>query len=187
MTSNVVLFTPRKEVESDENLRAFIDVCRNRLTVFGSELPFDDLAWDVTEAVKLKGHGRKRVRIYFSTLETAHSNTPDPMIAPFASFARAYVRYMQGLRPTKNPAFRVAALRAIEASCRERGTVDPIRVDAAVFNRAAAMVRERAAETTAYRVGSQLELIAKFMVDHGIASTPFQWRCPIMRPSDTVC
>ncbi|MES2788576.1 MAG: integrase [Planctomycetota bacterium] len=180
------MFTPRKEVESEENLRAFVDLCRNQLTAFGKELSFDELAWDVTEAVNLKGHGRKRVRIYFSTQATADSNTPAPMKEPFLSFAKAYVRYMQGLRPTKNPAFRVTATRAIESALLEHGHADPVRIDATVLNRAAALLSRNLAETTAYRVGSQLELIASFMVGHGISSTHFQWRCPIKRPSDTV-
>ena len=184
--SNLSFFAPQQDAEAKENLRDFVEVCRDKLTAFGSGLMFEAIAWDVTEAVSLKGHGRKRVRIYFSTQATADSAAPVPMAEPFCSFAKGYVRYMHGLRPTKNPAFRVTALRALEASLLERGHSDPTRIDAAVLNRAAAMLCERLAENTAYRVGAQLEIIAKFMVDHCITSTRFQWRSPIARPTDSV-
>lgn len=105
MIADVVLFTPKIQSDASLNLEAFVAMCRSQLTIFGTDLPFDDIAWDVTEAVQLKGHGKKRVRIYFSTQETMGDPNPVQMAEPFASFAKAYVRYMQGMRPTKNPAF----------------------------------------------------------------------------------
>lgn len=38
------------------------------------------------------------------------------MSEPFVLFAKAYVRYMHGMRPTKTPELRVTALRALDAA-----------------------------------------------------------------------
>lgn len=186
MAADIVVFTPKAEVDASANLAAFIAMCRSQLTIFGTNLRFDDMAWDVTEAVQLKGHGKKRVRVYFSTQETADDMNPTQMAEPFVSFAKAYVRYMQGMRPTKNPAFRVTALRALGASLEESGQSDPIKVDGDTFNRAARFLVERLSGTTAYRIGSQLELVAEFMSEHRLTAVPLSWRSPIKRPVDTV-
>lgn len=186
MAADLIVFTPKVELDASANLTAFVAMCKSQLTIFGADLRFDDMAWDVTEAVQLKGHGKKRVRIYFSTQETVDDASPTQLADPFVSFAKAYVRYMQGMRPTKNPAFRVAALRALDASLREGGHSDPINVDGDTFNRAARVIADRLAGATAYRVGSQLEVIAEFMSEHRLTAVPLAWRSPIKRPVDTV-
>lgn len=186
MVAEICVFTPKADVDASANLAAFIDMCRSNLTVFGADLHFEDMAWDVTDAVHLKGHGRKRVRIFFSTQETVDDENPTQMAEPYASFAKAYVRYMQGMRPTKNPAFRVAALRALDASLRGGGYSDPIKLDGDTFNRAARIIAERLSRATAYRVGAQLEVLAEFMSQHYLTVVPLSWRSFIKRPIDTV-
>ncbi|MFC0349854.1 integrase [Undibacterium danionis] len=184
--NNLKIFSPKKELEAKENLCALVNVAREELSIFGANLPFDDIAWDITEYLGIKGHGRKRVRIFFSSQATVDSSRPDQMEEPFCSFAKSYVRYMHSLRPTLNPAFRVSALRALDAALIEFGSNDPTQVNAAVLNRAAAIISESLTETTAYRVSIQLELIAKFIVENQLASMPFQWSSPTRRPSDTI-
>lgn len=186
MSADIAVFTPEAEINASANLAAFVTMCRSQLTIFGADLKFDDMAWDVTDTTQLKGHGKKRVRVYFSTQETVDDILPTQMADPFVSFAKAYVRYMQGMRPTKNPAFRVTALRALYAALRTSGHLVPVMVDGDTFNRAARFIAERLSESTAYRVGSQLELIAKFMSEHRLIAIPLLWRSPIKRPLDTV-
>src|SRR5437870_13059126 len=136
--AEIILFTPKGDVDAVNNLRGFVSMCRDRLTIFGSHLKFDEMAWDVTNSLELKGHGNKRVRIRFSTHATLKKELPLAMGEPFQSFAKAYVRYMQGMRPTKCIHSRLAALRALEEALVEyRGVPDPVRVDAGVLNRAA--------------------------------------------------
>lgn len=186
MPADIVVFSPKAEVNASANLAEFIALCRSQLTIFGADLRFDDMAWDVTDTTKLKGHGRKRVRICFSTQETVDEILPTQMAEPFVSFAKAYVRYMQGMRPTKNPAFRVTALRALDASHRKSGHSELAMIDGETFNRAARVISERLSASTAYRVGSQLELIAKFMSEQRMTVVPLSWRCSIARPIDAV-
>ncbi|HGM4971174.1 integrase [Pseudomonas sp. 7SR1] len=186
MPDSLVVFTPRAERGAAENLGEFIAMSRSQLTIFGAGLRFNDMTWDVTDTTQLKAHGKNRIRICFSTQETVDDILPTQMAEPFVSFAKAYVRYMQGMRPTKNPAFRVTALRALEAAFRKSGHLIPVMMDGDTFNRAARIIAERLSGSTAYRVGSQLELIARFMSEHRLTAIPLSWRSPINRPLDTV-
>ncbi len=98
--AEVIHFTPRSELEAGANVRDFIEVCRTKLTAFGADLCFDDNVWDVTEALGLKRS--KRERIVFSTWGSVNATNPIPLSEPFLSFAKAYLRYQHGLRPTKS-------------------------------------------------------------------------------------
>lgn len=184
--ADIILFTPRAELDAEENMRGFIAMCKNQLTIFGADLRFDDVTWDVTDALQLKGKGRQRTRITFSSMATAKSNNPSPMSEPFASFAKAFVRYMQGMRPTKIVAGRVAALRALEAAINECHTEKSLtsRMDAAAFNRAAQLIKENFSASNAYRIAGQLELMSDFIARNRLTTIPIQWKNPIRRPND---
>lgn len=185
--SNLILFKPKAELDASENLRGFIDSCRNELTVFGADLPFDENTWDITDSINLKGHGNKRHRLVFSNLATVNDNAPDSMAEPFLSFAKAYFRYMQGLRPIAGTGPRLVALRVLEAALRENGgDADPTRSDVLIFNRAAQMIVEKYSDAAAYRMGGQLEMLADFLADNKLTTISARWRNFIKRPSDTV-
>lgn len=182
--ANVLLFTPRAELDAPKNLEAFIAFARNKLTTFGANLPFDDLVWDVTEACPQKGIGNHRVRITFCTLQSVRSSSPVPMWDAFRPFAQAYIRQMQALRPVIALGPRMAALRALEAALTENGeALSPEKVDANILNRAAQLLNENFGEDAAYRIGICLEQIAKYMASHRLTSAPLHWRNPIKRPA----
>lgn len=185
--TEIVLFKPKTELDAVANLSEFVDMCRSKLTVFGPDLPFQNYVWDVTEAVAGKGKGRKRERITFSNAATVDEKAPAMMREPFLSFAKAYVRYMHGMRPTKSIHSRMAALRAIEAALSENGAApDPVRIDSRVLNRAAQYAADRFSEGAAYRVGGQIEMVGTFLAESRLASAPARWRNPIKRPSSAV-
>lgn len=185
--AEIVLFTPKAELDAAANLRGFVDMCRSKLTVFGADLPFQNDVWDVTDAVATKGKGGKRERITFSNAATVDQKSPEMMREPFLSFAKAYVRYMHGMRPTKIIHNRVAALRAIEAALLETGLApDPVQVDSRILNRAAQIVADRFSDGAAYRVGGQIEMLAIFLSENRLAAVPVRWRNPIKRPSSAV-
>lgn len=185
--AEIVLFTPKVELDATANLRGFIDMCRSKLTVFGADLPFEMDVWEVTEAVATKGKGGKRERITFSNAATVDDKAPEMMREPFLSFAKGYTRYMHGMRPTKAIHSRMAALRALEAALSENGaTPDPVQVDSRVLNRAAQIVAERFSDGAAYRVGGQLEMVATFMAENRLTAVPVRWHNPIKRPSSAV-
>lgn len=185
--SDLILFRPKAELDAAGNLQGFIDSCRNDLTIFGADLPFDENAWDVTDWIELKGHGSKRHRLVFSNLGTGNDKSPLPMAEPFLSFAKGYFRYMHGYRPTKVTGFRLSALRALEAALVEMtGESNPISTDASVLNRAAQLVAEKYSDAAAYRIGGQLEMLAAFMSEHKLTMVPVNWRSHIKRPGDAV-
>jgi hypothetical protein len=185
--SDIFLFKPKAELDASQNLRRFIDSCRNELTVFGADLPFDENVWDITDSINLKGHGNKRHRLVFSNLDTVNDKPPTPMTEPFLSFAKAYFRYMQGFRPIAGTGPRLVALRALEAALRANGgDADPVRTDMLIINRAAQMIVEKYTEAAAYRMGGQLEMLADFLTDNKLTTVPARWRNFIKRPGDAV-
>lgn len=185
--ADIVLFTPKAEVDAAANLSGFVDMCRSKLTVFGADLPFQNDVWDVTEAVATKGKGGKRERITFSNAATVDENGPEMMREPFLSFAKAYVRYMHGMRPTKIIHNRVAALRAIEAALLESSAVpDPVQIDSRILNRAAQIVSDRFSAGAGYRVGCQIEMLGTFLAENRLTSVHVRWRNPIKRPTSAV-
>lgn len=182
--AEIVLFVPKAELDAAANLAGFIDMCRSKLTVFGADLPFQQDVWDVTEAVATKGKGNKRERITFSNAATVDDKVPEMMREPFLSFAKAYVRYMHAMRPTKIIHQRMGALRALEAALSENGTTpDPVQVDSRILNRAAQIIVERFREGTAYRVGGQLQMVGTVIAENRLTAVPVRWSHSIKRPS----
>jgi hypothetical protein len=185
--SDVVIFQSKAEWDAAENLRGFIESCRERLTVFGADLVFDKNVWDVTGSVVSMGSGNARNRLVFSTLASVKDAEPRFMAEPYLSFAKAYIRYMQGLRPTKNISVRLAALRSLEAALTESGREpDPVCTDMLVLNRAAQLIGEQYRSSTAYRIGGQLEMLAAFLRENKLTGASVRWRSPLQRPGDSV-
>lgn len=185
--AQVIVFKPKAELDAAGNLRGFIESCRNELTTFGVNIRFDENVWDVTESLALKGHGNTRQRLVFSTLTSANESEPASMREPFLSFAKAYMLYTHGLRPTKNTGTRITALKSLETALTENGEEpDPTRIDMLIINRAAQIIGERYSETTAYRIGGQLEMLGAFLTENKLTTVPLNWRNHLKRPSDTV-
>ena len=150
--SDVVLFTPMVEKTAQENLEAFIDLCKNKLAVFGKDLSFDDLVWDITDTVQARGKIARK-RIYFSVWNQGDDPATHPMPEPFLSFSKAYVRYQHGFKPIIDQDARVSSLRAICAALGEIKKFSPLDVDGHVLNRAAQLIEEKYVPERAYRLG----------------------------------
>ncbi len=107
------------------------------------------------------------------------------MIEPFKSFAKAYMRYQQGLRPSKSLEARLIALRALhDALCDSPINGDSTQLLPLHFNRAAQIIASRTAKSSAYQYGVQLELIYKTMAECRLLAQPQTWRSPIRRGED---
>lgn len=181
--ADVIPFRPRRELDAQANLDAFVAFAREKLTVFGANLLFDSIVWDVTEACPRKGRGNARHCITFCSLDSAGSAQPVPLSDVFRPFAQTYMRQMQALQPVVSLGQRIAALRALEAALVENGVVlSPIYIDTNILNRAAQLLNEHFESTTAYRNGVQIGKIAKFMSDNRLTTIPLTWKNPIKRP-----
>lgn len=179
--SNIILFKPRRELTAEQNLADFVSLCRDELTIFGVDLEFDMMSWDISADVKLKGK-TNAVRAVFSSWETASNKKPTPLPEPFGAFAKAYFRYQHGFKPTKSIGSRLAAVRALGAALAERGISNVARVDTGTLNRAAQLIRAKFSDAAGYRVSQQLEMLASFLDDNRLAALPLRWSNPLPRP-----
>jgi hypothetical protein len=155
------------------------------LHVFGADLNFGENVWDVTDYIDLKGRGNKRSRINFYAFSD-NNKAQIPIQEPFLAFAKAYYRYMHGLRPKKFAHGRLYALKALAQALKtELGTATVEQINGHVFDTAAAIIRRRFVEALAYRLGGDLEQLAGFLTDNGFTTLPVRWRNTLARPSDT--
>jgi hypothetical protein len=184
--ADIVVFQPKAELDAQANLDGFIESCRHDLTIFGTNLDFDALSWDLTKYLERRTVTNSRAAVTFSTWGTRNDTQPVSLAQPFQSFAKGYLRYMHGLRPTKIIDFRLTALRALEFVLTENGgEANPVLLDTGLFNRAAQAIGLELAETTAYRIGGQLEMIARFLTENRLTKVPVHWKNHLKRPSDT--
>jgi hypothetical protein len=183
--ASAVVFCPRPELTGSENLRGFIQSARVDLQVFGTNLNFDDNVWDITDYLDLKGRGNKKVRINFYAFSD-NDEVQVPIREPFLSFAKAYYRYLYGLRPKKFAHARLYALKALAKALEEElGISDIERINGHVFDTAASILQRKYIEALAYRLGSDLEQIAAFLTENGFTTVPVRWRNTLPRPADT--
>lgn len=185
--TNIISFKSRPELDAQENLNAFIVFAREKLISFGKNLPFDDVVWDVTDECGCKGNGNKRQRLIFCTLLSATIRKPVPLSDNFRSFAQAYMRQMQALRPVVSLTRRITSLRVLEAALVENGEkLSPVQININILNRAAQITKEHFSVSLAYHVGIHLELITEFMNMNRLTMMPFSWRNPNNRPQQGV-
>lgn len=181
--SDVILFKPRRELSAQENLSAFIAFARDELNIFGADLPFDEMSWDVTRYIPLKAKS-SALRAVFSSWKTVNDRIPSPMPVEFGPFAKAYFRYQHGLRPTKSIGMRIAALRALGAALMEHGASNPVSTDTSILNRAAQLIGQKFSKDVAYKTAAQLEMVAELMDLNRLAAVSLTWRNPLPREKD---
>jgi hypothetical protein len=182
--ASAVLFCPRSDLTIDENLQGFIQSAREDLQIFGADLDFDTNVWDLTDFLDIKGRGNKRIRINFFAL--SNGDLPETILQePFLSFAKAYYRYMHGLRPKKFVMGRLYALKALAQALESEAKYVSVRlVNGHVFDKAAEILRIKFSEGLAYRLGGDLEQLANFLAENNLTKVPVRWRNTLRRPSD---
>lgn len=181
--SDFPLFVPNSALIAAENLATFIEHSRTKLKVFGADLNFDLNEWDISDFVKHKGQ-YDDIRLLFTNQDSTKSKKV-PMQEPFLSFSKAYMRYKFGLASIKDVGSPLMALRALESALlASTGAADPSAVDANVLNRAAQIIKERLASTTAYRIGGHLASVAEFLNSNRLISVSTIWKSSIKRPAD---
>lgn len=182
--ADMLHFSPRRALDARANLRQFVHSCRQQSAVFGLDLDFDADVWDISKHLGRKGT-RRATRLHFKPWRKPRASASTFMKDPFKSFAKAYLRYQQGLRPSRSVESRLIALRAVYEVLGEGGEgLDPTGLLPLHFDRSAQLIRERVKATSAYQYGVQLELIYETMVGCGLLSHPQTWRSPIQRVED---
>lgn len=168
--AEILLFTPKYELDCRKNLAEFVEMCRERLTVFGADLDWDAENWPgVANFTKIGVNSRSY-------------KDEDLLDAEIMPFAKAYLRYQQGHNPTKLKN-ELKALRCIEkALLQVCGRADITQVSTQVLDAAGDVAREYKA--TAYQAGIQLVKLIEFLNDSGIIAKRITWKAPFSKPKE---
>jgi len=168
--AEVLLFVPRDELDANKNLADFVEMCRDRLTVFGADLDWHANAWPNVGNFTVMGAPSRGY--------TEHQI----LNAHILPFAKAYVRYQQGLKPSKLKS-EFKALRCIEpALVAVKGVADITLVDTVVMDVAADFARKY--KMSAYQAGAALAKLVNFLNQSQIVPRRIEWRNPISKPKE---
>jgi hypothetical protein len=179
--TNIIRFKPRAALEAETNLRQFIDLCRNELTVFGADLAFDENVWDVSDFVHVKGKAGRR-RLVFSITPPGRRGQGVPFEEPYLSFAKAYMRHEFAIRRKWFIEIGINALRVLyRAMTDQGGTVNPTEVRSDTLNRSVHML-EGVGHCRVNQIALELEKLAAFLVGNHLVTAPLEWKSPIKKP-----
>ncbi len=177
------LFRPKPALDAEARVAGFIRHARDDLTVFGADLDWDAPRWTLHGVARVSGRD-KPIRVNWGhPLKKVCRSLDDyaPLGARNVNFFKAYLRYRYGFSMPMSPGQMLLAIRLLDkALCRSGASVVEAHPDD--FNFAAAACRSRYGGQTAYRVGNQLQAIARFLDDHGFVARPLVWTCPIRKP-----
>lgn len=182
MKSNVIIFKPLENVSAEENVRLFIDFSKNELTVFGADLDWDSLVWDISQHVSYRGN-KGRQSLVFSNYETAtrknHSNKV-AMSHPFCDFAKAYIRYAQAINTDKQSGNHLMALRVLEKALRDfssDGKAYPENISPDILNQVIKLLKGK--YKNPYAQANALEKVSDFICENKMAVLCLPWKNPI--------
>ncbi len=182
---DVVLFQPGKGRRAEANLADFVRYARDDLAVFGADLDWDSPRWELRGVARVSGRNSDPIRVSWGhPLKKTPKSTEDyaPLDARNVDFFKAYLRYRYGLAPQMNPHQILSAMRHLDKALARAGkSIAGALCDD--FNVAATACQSTYARETAYRVGRQLEAIARFLDDHELVAHPLAWSCHIRRPT----
>ncbi|WP_430261958.1 hypothetical protein [Neorhizobium sp. DAR64862/K0K3] len=176
--NDLIPFIPKADRSASKNMIDFISFSRNQLTVFGTQLEFDAVTWDVSERFQRRGHSG-RILLNFTKLSPSNGFLGEPFPEPFASQCRAYIRYKAAANVNAGPpqntimAFR-ELLRAFEG---KNMVADLCTIDAHILDNAVAMASSRKSGNYASTIGTLLRPLAKFLRDKKLAvHAPIDWK-----------
>lgn len=175
MIADIFQFKPKIELTAEANLNAFIDKCRNELTVFGSELNWESYVWP-------------KVAVFAKLGVTTRKPRSDQLLSDdFIEFGKAYFRYQQGHSPTgtKNE---LKALRAIESALIQvNGHATITGLSIVCLDEAIILAKQHYSSGAAYHCGREIERLAKFVSINYLVTYNFKaWKSPVPRPIDTI-
>ncbi|WP_257284851.1 hypothetical protein [Endozoicomonas sp. SESOKO1] len=174
--TNIFYFKSNSKLSAEQNLADFIDRCRNELTVFGSDLDWDNTKWHgYVQWTKFGVHSRQKLK-------------PENYLNDeFVNFSKAYFRYRQGHKPSKYY-IELLALRCLEAALlKVHNSGSLLNTSIAVLDFAAELGREHYNLNSAYKTGLELERLADFISENRLSyNNVFGWRSPMTRPRSGV-
>lgn len=169
----------RKQAEA--RLAAYIDAAR-KLEVFGRDLDFDALVWDLTAALgPVQGHARN---LRFTKWGEGHQfNWKEPLSEPIALFARAYVchRWSEKAKGTLDASLR--AFRALDVVVSDRQIPSVVLLDGEVLAAALRVLETRSGLDAVYSAARELEQIAGVLNKAVLTIVPVHFKSWIGKPA----
>jgi hypothetical protein len=164
---NIIQFVPKHKVEASDNLREFIRMCKHDLTVFGGNLNWDSHHWPTPG-------------ITFGNIDNykGTSDSINVIRQPLLEFAKAYLRYQQGMKPVKNP-LEVRAFKCIEPALIQMfSRADIADINSAVLDLASEVAKEHYTnKKSVYQAGAQIQKLATFISNnHLVANYLGDWK-----------
>ena len=190
--SDLLVFTPKHELDFQQNYADFIAFVKNDLTLFADHefkspegvqkgWECDKWSWETARG--------KKLTIVFGNSDTHSKYTPYK--SPFSEFAKAYVRYQQSLNHKDSTMWASSLVwlyNALEenASQNDRSAVDIIKLNNTVINRVEEEIKNSGLSAGGKRnIGLSLEKVLKFIKDKRFKLDLQEWSNPFPRQSDS--
>ncbi|OWP71056.1 integrase [Pseudomonas sp. K2I15] len=170
--NDIQLFTSKQHLDAKANLNDFIEMCRDRLTVFGTNLDWNSDTWPGVCNFTVIGAPSRG----FTTNQLLN-----PKIIPFA---KSYVRYQhQYYSNSSSRCKEIKGIRCVEkALLQVKGKADITLTDLNVLDMAAQVAREYKA--SAYQAGCSIVKLVEFLNRAKIVPHELVWKNPISKPNE---
>ncbi|MGR2997106.1 hypothetical protein ABMY12_18300 [Vibrio vulnificus] len=190
--SNVLLFTPKHQIDFQKNYDDFIAFAKNDLSLF------EDIQFKTPEGIIQNGwecdkwswktEKGKKLTIVFGASQNHSKYTP--FQPPFSDFAKAYVRYQQSLNKKDSTTWAsslVFLYQALEehAAHNDKSSVDIMNINNNVIDRVEQKIRSSDLGAGGKRnIGLSFEKVLKFIKEKRFKLDLQDWSNPFPRQSD---
>ncbi|ELA7322330.1 hypothetical protein Q9X98_003946 [Vibrio parahaemolyticus] len=190
--SNVLLFTPKHQIDFQKNYDDFISFAKNDLSLF------EDIQFKTPEGIiqygwecdkwSWKTEKGKKLTIVFGASQNHSKYTP--FQPPFSDFAKAYVRYQQSLNKKDSTTWAsslVFLYQALEehAAHNDKSSVDIMNINNNVIDRVEQKIRSCDLGAGGKRnIGLSFEKVLKFIKEKRFKLDLQDWSNPFPRQSD---
>jgi len=190
--SDVLVFTPKHELDFQKNYADFIAFAKNELTLFaehefkspeGTQKGWECDKWSWVTA------GGKKLTIVFGKSESHAKYTPFKQ--PFSDFSKSYVRYQQSLNHKDSTMWASSLVwlhNAMEenATQNNRSAIDIMNLNNTVINRVEEQIKNSGLSAGGKRnIALSLEKVLKFVKEKRFKLDLQEWSNPFPRQSDS--
>lgn len=166
--------------QAEARLASYIDSAR-KLEVFGRDLDFDSLVWELTSALgPVQGHARN---LRFTKWGEGHQfYWTEPLSEPIALFARAYVRHSWSEKAKGTLDASLRAIRALDLVMIDRQITSVVLLDGEVLAAATRVLETRSGLDAAYSAARELEQIAQALNKALLTVVPVRFKSWLGKP-----
>jgi hypothetical protein len=190
--SDVLVFTPKHELDFQKNYDDFIAFAKNELMLFGDH-EFKSpkgiqKGWECDKWSWVTSRGKK-LTIVFGKSESNSKYTP--FKRPFSDFAKAYVRYHQSLNHKDSTTWASSLVwiyKALEESAtqNDRASVNIMSLNNTVINRVEEQIKNSNLSAGGKRnIGLSFEKVLKYIKEKRFKLDLQEWANPFPRQSDS--